>query len=392
MKNYVLLLGMTMLFLTACKDDEGQITPPSIDYAIVAEVFEGRIDLENLDNYADQDIPDYIDKDNTEGNVITDAGATLGRVLFYDKNLSVDNAISCSSCHKQAFAFSDDARASVGVAGTTTRHSMRLVNTRFSDEVRFFWDERANTLEEQTTMPIQDHVEMGFSGQGGNPGFGDLANKLESIEYYEALFEFVYGDTEVTEDRVQQALAQFIRSIQSFDSKYDEGRNLVNNNIVNFSNFTADENAGKELFMQDAQFNISGERIGGGLGCDRCHRAPEFDITPNSRNNGVISTIAGGPDVTITRSPSLRDLKNSSGQLNGAMMHDGSMNSINVVLTHYDQIRFIGNNNLDPRLIANGNAPQNLMMTDQERTQVIAFMETLTGNDMYTNEKWSDPF
>ena len=109
----------------------------------------------------------YIDDDNSGGNAITNSSVLLGRVLFYDKNLSVDNTISCASCHQQVNGFGDDARLSQGVDGMTGRHSMRLINARFGNERRFFWDERANSLEQQTTMPIQDHIEMGFSGQGG---------------------------------------------------------------------------------------------------------------------------------------------------------------------------------------------------------------------------------
>ena len=131
------------------------------------------LDLGNLFNYENQAVPSYITEDNTAGNVITDEGATLGRVLFYDKNLSSNRTIACASCHIQEFAFSDTAVASQGVNGTTGRHSMRLVNSRFSEEERFFWDERASSLEVQTTMPIQDHAEMGFSGTNGDPDLND---------------------------------------------------------------------------------------------------------------------------------------------------------------------------------------------------------------------------
>jgi len=121
----------------------------------------GIIDLGNLPNYANQTKPSYITKDNTPANnSISDKGATLGRVLFYDKKLSLDNSTSCASCHQQEFAFSDTAALSAGINGLTGRHSMRLVNARFSNEGRFFWDERAATLEDQTTRPIQDHIEM----------------------------------------------------------------------------------------------------------------------------------------------------------------------------------------------------------------------------------------
>ena len=133
----------------------------------------GTIDLNNLLNYAGQSKPAYIQKDNTPvANPITNAGATLGRVLFYDKNLSVNNTIACASCHQQRFAFGDTALQSLGLTGGLTgRHSMRLVNSRFAEESKFFWDERAASLEVQTSRPIQDHVEMGFSGANGDPDF-----------------------------------------------------------------------------------------------------------------------------------------------------------------------------------------------------------------------------
>lgn len=117
----------------------------------------------------------------------------MGRILFYDKNLSSNNTISCSSCHKQEFAFSDSNIASTGVNGTTGRHSIFLINSRFATETKFFWNERAINLETQTTMPIKDHGEMGFSGENGDLSFDDLITKLSAIGYYKELFKFVYG-------------------------------------------------------------------------------------------------------------------------------------------------------------------------------------------------------
>ena len=185
----------------------------------------GTIDLDDLFNYENQDTPSYITKDNTpESNQINNQITTLGRVLFYDKNLSENNTTACASCHQQAFAFSDPLTSSVGLnGGNTGRHSMRLVNSRFSNEENFFWDERATSLENQVTQPIQDHIEMGFSGTNGDPDFNDLITKLSAINYYQILFEFAYGNSTINEDKIQRALAQFVRSIQSFDSKFDEG-------------------------------------------------------------------------------------------------------------------------------------------------------------------------
>lgn len=351
------------------------------------------IDLNNLENYANQFKPLYIIKNNTPPfNQINNRGATLGRVLFYDKNLSANNTIACGSCHMQQFAFGDTARLSKGLnGGLTGRHSMRLVNARFGQEVQFFWDERAPSLEIQTTRPIQDHIEMGFSGDDGDPGLDSLVRKIQGIDYYKTLFEFVYGDTVITEIRMQFALAQFVRSIQSFDSKFDAGFAQTLNLNAPFPNFTQQENLGKALFLTPP---------GGpqpGAGCQGCHRGPEFDIDPGSRNNGVIAS-AADPDVldlTNTRAPSLRDLFNPAGELNGPLMHNGDFETMLEVINHYNLITpNPANTNLDPRLAGPppGGQGQNLNLNQNQKDAIVAFLKTLSGNNVYTDPKWSNPF
>lgn len=390
MKKHIGILSALILTLISCgKSDSYE----DVLYPNVKAAFGTKIDLENLANYANQTVPGYITKSNINGNPITDKGATLGRVLFYDKNLSSNNTISCASCHQQNNAFSDVAIASQGVNGTTGRHSMRLINTRFAAETKFFWDERAANLETQTTMPIKDHGEMGFSGTNGDANFATLLTKLSAIGYYKELFKFVYGTEEITESKIQLALAQFIRSIQSFDSKYDTGRALAANDNANFSNFTAQENAGKALYMAPPVFNATGNRTSGGLGCAGCHRAPEFDIDPNTRSNGIGGSIAGGQDFTNTRSPSLRDLVKTDGTLNGPLMHTAVINSLQAAIGHYGDLTnaTANNTNLDPRLKPNGMG-QKLNLTATEVNSVIAFLKTLSGTNVYTDAKWSNPF
>lgn len=393
MKNQLVTLCLAIFILTSCSNNSDENYEDIADYPFIEAEFGSSIDLENLANYANQTIPPYIIKDNSLGNSITDKGATLGRVLFYDKNLSSNNTISCSSCHIQANAFSDTNIASTGVNGTTGRHSMRLINTRFATETRFFWDERALNLETQTTMPIKDHGEMGFSGENGDLAFSDLITKLSSIGYYKELFKFVYGSEEITEVKIQSALAQFIRSIQSFDSKYDAGRILAANDGQPFTNFTPQENQGKNLFLSPPVFDANGIRTSGGLGCAGCHRAPEFDIDPNTLNNGIIGKISGtGIDITNTRAPSLRDLVKLDGTPNGPMMHTGVITTLQTAIGHYGTINLApGNTNLDPRLTPGG-VGQQLNLTATEVNAVIAFLRTLSGSDVYTNPKWSNPF
>ena len=391
LKKITSLLLFLVLFSCSSNSDDSYEDVPS--YPFVESEFGSSIDLNNLANYANQTVPTYITKNNSQGSIITDKGATLGRVLFYDKKLSSNNTISCSSCHIQANAFGDVAVASQGVNGTTGRHSMRLINVRFANEAKFFWDERAINLETQTTMPIKDHGEMGYSGQNGDQSFSDLIVKLNAVGYYRELFKFVYGTEEITETKIQTALSQFVRSIQSFDSKYDIGRALAPNDGAQFANFTAQENDGKNLFLTPPTFNASGVRTSGGLGCAGCHRAPEFDIDPNTGNNGIIGTISGtGIDITNTKAPTLRNLVKLDGTTNGPMMHTGVITSLQQAIGHYGTInRAPGNTNLDPRLTPGG-VGQQLNLTNTEVNAVVAFLRTLSGSDVYTNPKWSNPF
>lgn len=383
---------LLVLSLIVCSCKDALDTVASDPYTEIKKALS--IDPAALENYAAQGKPAYVTKDNTAANPITDKTATLGRVLFYDKNLSTNNTIACASCHKQEFAFGDTATTSLGVEnGRTIRHSMRLINTRYAIETKFFWNERAASLEAQTTMPIVDHLEMGFSGLTGRGNLTSLITKLNGIGYYKELFKLAYGDATITEARMQTALAQFVRSIQSFDSKYDAGRAQVPNDGAPFPNFTAQENAGKTLFVTPPIFNGNSERIGGGFGCQGCHQAPEFDIDPNTRNNGFIGVIGSTQiDLDNTRSPSLRDILNAAGVANTPFMHTAVPVTIRQVLAHYNSIAAASRNtNLDPRLKPN-NIGQNLQMTPAEIDAMVAFLRTLTGSNVYTNKKWGNPF
>lgn len=132
-------------------------------------------------------------------NPVTDHGATLGRVLFYDKKLSANGRVSCASCHVQEAGFSDPQKLSKGFeGGLTRRHSMTLVNARFYQRGRFFWDERAVTLEQQVLQPFQDPVEMGVS-------LGELVRRVEEQPYYQRLFKNAFGDESVSADRIARA-------------------------------------------------------------------------------------------------------------------------------------------------------------------------------------------
>ncbi|MBV8253386.1 MAG: c-type cytochrome [Chitinophaga sp.] len=314
-------------------------------------------------------------------NAITNAGATLGRVLFYDKQLSVNNTIACASCHLQKNAFSDPVAFSKGFEGKTTRrNSMALVNVRFTAEKAMFWDMRAASLEAQTLMPIQDHIEMGM------PSLAELETKLKKVDFYAPLFKAAFGNEDITSDKISKALSQFVRSIVSFNSKYDQG---LNNN---FANFTPQEKKGLSLFQQ----KFCGE-CHNDLGHSGFDQFPTMLIVENSgrntgfgSNNGLdekytdngIGEITGqAKDQATFKIPTLRNVA-----LTAPYMHDGRFATLDAVLNHYSHGIKPGPNTG----VQLHNGPINL--TTQEQQDIIAFLNTLTDQSLITDPKYSDPF
>jgi cytochrome c peroxidase len=269
---FVILCSITFF---SCNNDDNSGYFPVEEAADDENVFAELNLPENYFNYANIQLPNHylvnsfnepfqraaIDLDNTPAsNPTTDAGSTLGRVLFYDKKLSANGTVSCASCHQQEFGFSDPNILSDGFdGGKTRRHSMGIVNARFYFSGKFFWDERAETLEEQVLMPFQDEVEMGLTLE-------ELEEIARDQVYYPRLFRDAFGDETINSDRISRALAQFIRSMVSTTSKYDIARSEVQSPVDDFPTFTDQENRGKNLFYLPIE-TTTGARIN----CAGCH-------------------------------------------------------------------------------------------------------------------------
>lgn len=320
-------------------------------------------------------------------NVASNDGATLGRVLFYDKNLSLNNTISCGSCHQQQFAFSDTAKQSLGFeGGKTRRHSMSLINTRWHQNGKMFWDERAASLEAQVLMPIQDPVEMGLT-------LIQMVERVQQQSYYPQLFANAFGDTLITTQRISFALAQFVRSIVSHTSKYDIGRSQVTALNQPFPNFTNSENQGKNLFFR-------GIASGGGE-CFGCHTSEAFiNASFGPINNGidlVSTTDLGafepiGVDSSLIGRFKVSSLRNIA--LTAPYMHDGRFATLEEVIEHYSTgIKL--HRNLSPRFrdTINGvEVAHKFNFTAVQKTALVNFLKTLTDSTILTEIKWSDPF
>ena len=319
---------------------------------------------DNLPPYLINPPPAIAGADNQPAtNVVNDAGATLGRVLFYDTQMSANNTVSCSSCHVQANGFSDSRMLSVGFdGGTTGRHSMSLANARYYAPASFFWDQRAATLEAQVLMPIQDSVEMGMD-------LASLETKLAALDYYPDLFEAAFGTTEVTSERVSLALAQFVRSMASYQSKFDEGLAAQ----PAFSNFTQQENLGRNLF------NGRGR-------CSLCH-ITELQIADQPHNIGLdATTVDQGVGNGRMKVPSLRNVA-----VTAPYMHDGRFADLEAVVVFYDS-EVENNPNLSPRMRGPDGQPIRLNLNATERAALVAFLTTFTDESFVSDVKFSDPF
>jgi cytochrome c peroxidase len=339
-------------------------------------------------NYASPALPAYLlsppvqDQVNTPANnPVTNWGATLGRVLFYDKTLSKNKTISCASCHRQENAFSDFERLSKGFEnGLTGRNSMSLINAKYYPNGRFFWDQRAASLEQQVLMPIQDLVEMGIT-------LDTLVKRVQAQAYYPELFTKAFGSAAISSDLISKALAQFTRSIVSYQSKYDQGRQTLPAapapppNAV-FPNFTAQENRGKELFLlpQNA--------------CAACHGSETF-TAPGVKNNGLDAGITDLGFGAVTNNPADRGLFKVTTlrnvELTAPYMHDGRFATLEDVVEHYST-GVKNHPNLSPQLRLPGGQPRLLNLSAQDKAAIVAFLKTLTDRTITTDVKFSNPF
>jgi cytochrome c peroxidase len=296
--------------------------------------------------------------------------ATLGRVLFYDGHLSVNNAISCGSCHKQALGFADNTALSVGYEGKLTRRNSLAINT-LSLAGSLFWDGRETNINNLSLRPITNHVEMGIDDPATLPA------KLSGLSIYPPLFKTAYGDNAITVTRISTAIGVFIRSITSGNSRFDDYSK------GNIAALTAVELKGMALF--NGKYNCGTCHNGGGgyygngtfkdIGLEKSYvDIGKGEITGLSADNGTF------------RIPNLRNVA-----LTAPYMHDGRYKTLGDVVDHYS--KSIENTpNLDPLLQdANGNA-RKMNISDDEKAAIIAFMNTLTDFSMVSDTKFSNPF
>lgn len=296
---------------------------------------------------------------NFENNTITEAGFKLGRKLFYDPILSRDNTIACASCHQQASAFAHtEHRISHGIEDRLgTRNAPPVYNMVW--HTSFMWDGGINHIELQPAGPISNPVEMDES-------LPNAIAKLSALSAYREMFREAFGSDTITSQRMFRAMAQFMGLMVSSDSKYDKY-------MRGEATFTPQESNGLSLFIAK---------------CSSCHTAPLFSdfafrnnglsVDPTINDSGRAHITHSSLDLHKFKTPSLRNV-----ELTSPYMHDGRFFTLEQVLDHYTS-GIVTSSTLDPQLTSG------IPMTAQEKTDIIAFLKTLTDRTFTSDHRFSE--
>ncbi len=336
----------------------------------------------------------------------TNAISTLGRVLFYERQMSINNSVSCASCHKQAAGFADNVKFSKGFGlGLTTRNSMPIQNLNSfgflfatfdgfkNTDVRFgspndfmfggnhfFWDGREQDLEKLILQPVGNHIEMGITDAQA------LATKLSKLPYYEKLFADAFETSEITPERIEKAVATFISNITTANTKFDKHLvSIAQSSDLSNSPLTALELEGSMLFVTKYQ-------------CNNCHQVSmpngyllagtfaNIGLDETSTDIGLQARTGNQSDAGKFKIPSLRNVAYTA-----PYMHDGRFATLEDVIEHYSD-GIANNPNLDNRLRESNGQPKAMNISAHEKQAIIAFLRTLSDESVLTDPKFSDPF
>lgn len=364
----LIALPLAPFGLAGCNHDSDPVDPDGPVIAPTAYVLD-------IPSYFPAVVPTPLD------NPTTVEGVALGRQLFYEKALSLDNTVACASCHHQELAFTDGLAHAVGVSGgLSTRNAMSLANLMW--EPKLTWDGAAGSLETQARIPIEKPVEMHQTLTAG-------VAKLQQIAMYPTMFRKAFGSSTITEDNTLKALAQFERTLISSNSRYDQFKR------GNRTALSAYEQQGLVLFRTHPDGN--GNRGGN---CGDCHGGELQHEINTFRNNGLDATltdlglgaITGLPtDNGKFRVPSLRNIA-----LTAPYMHDGRFTNLEQVLDHYNEHIAFASPNVDPLILnaSNQTATPNsdpLGLTNDEKAKIVAFLRTLTDSTFIRDPRFAKP-
>lgn len=357
MRTLICCLAITFMFFSCRKDNTRYLPTP--------------YNLEIPSHFPDMIIP--------ADNPMTVEGVELGRFLFYEKRLSGDNTQSCASCHLPSASFSDPNQYSTGIDGIQgTRHSMALVNLGWEDF--FFWDGRKTTLETQILEPVPNPIEM-------HQSWKRTVEKLNADVNYRNRFFKAFGEEGIDSTKATKAIAQFIRTLISGESKFDVMYKYENNLSLNSSEqailqtVDVEEWAGYDLFKS---LN--------GADCFHCHNGPLMRVKKFSNNGLMPNSVDDRGRAGVTNNPEdnykfkVPTLRNIA--LTAPYMHDGRFATLDEVIEHYSSGIHMSPT-IDP-LIEFG-SQGGVQLDAQEKYLLKKFLLTLTDQKFVLNPNFQDP-
>ncbi len=361
-----LLIFGSISLLTNCKKDN------VLPYKYEADVL-------NLPDqpfkYRDQQLPSHMSHLQVVlQSKVTDHGATLGRVLFYDPKLSLNNKTACASCHLQEKGFADASRFSIGFDGGLTKRNASSI-TNPADMRTFFWDAREDNLKEMVLQPIKNHVEMGMDN------FDALEKKLGLLDYYKPLFQNAFGDETITRDRIAEAMSQFLNSMVSANSPFDTA--IPGSwGVQNPGSLTEEEQRGLNLFFGQAQCGVCHNPSAGQGFFNETFADIGLDKNPADKGLGANTPGMDG----MFKIPSLRNIA-----LTAPYMHDGRFATLEEVVDHYSE-NIEASANLHWTLKDFNGQPVRMGLAEADKKALVTFLKAMTDQQYINDQKFADPF
>lgn len=309
-----------------------------------------------------------------ENNPVTAEGVNLGRHLFYDPILSIDSSMSCSSCHNQKYSFSDSPNnfSKGSDSSYLKRNTMPLFNLAWYPA--FFWDGSASSIEEQVFHPLRANNEM-------NLQWKNAAERLEKNKFYKPLFTQAFGKVKIDSIQITNAIAQFLRTLISYQSKYDQ---VLNGKAF----FTKDEYDGFVIVNDQTKGDCIHCHITDGdvLGTTLVFSNNGLDAVANpndykDKGRGVVTGKISDNGKFIV--PSLRNLA-----FTAPYMHDGRFKTLEEVINFYsDGVQ--KSVNIDSKMEY---AHQSgIMLNNEDKKKIIAFLLTLSDSVFISDPKFCKP-
>ncbi len=308
-------------------------------------------------------------------NPVTIAGVDLGRHLFYDPILSADSSISCASCHQQSAAFSDAPKQfSTGIGGAiASRNTMPLFNLAWYPSL--FWDGRGGSIEEQVFHPVRTHNEM-------NLQWDVAVERVRGSRMYRAKFNTAFGGIEIDSVLIAKAIAQFERTLISYNSKYDSV-------LRGEASFSKAELKGFEqitdMSMADCLHchTVDSDPMGTTFGFSN-NGLDDIQDAANYADKGRGGVTGKKEDNGKFRIPSLRNIA-----LTAPYMHDGRFRTLKEVLDFYSE-GVHTSTNIDAKM---GSAhKRGVHLTEDEKYFIISFLSTLTDSVFIKEPAFGNPF